>query len=587
MFKKLIVFISLLFSFLQLQAEVVPYDKACRMAADFFGVSADVKSPDDHVVLLWKGEGFVTKADPSNPPFYVFGSSSGQGFVIISGEDALRPVLAWSHEGHFRHEDMPGSMAAWFDDVDSAVAAARETGASPFALDRGYGDVVLEMKTAAWDQNDPYNYYCPVYNGEKTLTGCVATSMAIVMRYREWPTSGSGTVPAYETSKGIKVEGRKLGRYDWENMPLTDAGSSWTQEQERDVAILMADCGAAIQANYGLAATSASEYQAFRSMIQYMSYDASAYMAERSWYSDKDWNDLLKSELSANGPVMYSADNKEGGHAFVIDGYTSEDYFHVNWGWGGTSNGYYTMSLMNPSAQNSPYDDDHNMVINLKPDEGGKVPQSIKFYSTEFGGDILRGIHVKETDPDSGLPVLLNLGGFWNKGDEDYMGKFRLGVFDREGNLIKKVWEYELEEPMMPSHYRWFLDVRPDLGEIDFGYRLLAQFYDTDTDEWELIRANRDYDGVDCVLLADEYSIEESTVFRYSKSLGFIFLFVKDGVEVTCKGEDGKSVDIHSAGSGEYQIDTNVLEGGRYTLCLNKGKEKVELVFVTGGNGNE
>ena len=92
---------------------------------------------------------------------------------------------------------------------------------------------------------------------------------------------------------------------------------------------------------------------------------------------------------------------------------------------------------------------------------------------------------------------------------------------------------------------------------------------------------------MDCVLLADEYSIEESTVFRYSKSLGFIFLFVKDGVEVTCKDKDGKPVDVHSAGSGEYQIDTNVLESGKYTLCLSKGEEKVELAFVTGGNGNE
>lgn len=587
MLRKLIVLLTFIFVALNVHAEEVPYAKAFAIALDFFGQNADFKCDTDEIVLLWDGRSQDTKQDSSSPAFYVFGQPSKPGFVIVSGDDSLRPVLAWSFDNIFSSEDIPVNLNSWFDEIGNTVAYARENQLAAYVTSADKGEVVLEMKTASWSQGAPYNNYCPMYNGERTITGCVATSMAIVMRYRKWPESGEGTVPAYETPKGIEVEKRELGKYDWDKMPLSISGNSWTSEEKNEVARLMADCGAMIKANYGVSSTSASTFNAFKSMVQYLKYDAGSYLAERSWYSDQEWHDLLKKELEANGPVMYSANNESGGHSFVIDGYTSDDYFHVNWGWGGLDNGYYTMSMMNPKSQDSPYNDGHGMVLNLKPDEGGIEPQSVKFYSTDIDDIVLRGIHVKEIDAETGLPSLVNLGGFWNKGSKDYDGRFRLGMFDREMKLIKTLWAYKLEEPLMMSHYKWFDNIELDIDDVDYGYRLVAQFFNTDTEEWEMVRANREYDGVDCVLLADEYSIEESTRFRYSKSLEFVILTVKDGVEVTCRTMNGDEVEVYSAGAGEYHINAGELPAGRYVLRLKKEEEDVELIFVTGGNDNE
>ena len=563
----------------------VPLERASEQALQFFG--CQVKSTDA-VRLLWDGIGSDTKSVSEAPAFYVFGPAEGPGFVIISGEDSLPPVLAWSDKNDFSSDDIPDNALWWFEYISSLVSSARRTAAAPSYASIDKDDVVLLIETASWDQKEPYNNQCPMYEpmNKRSVTGCVATAMAIIMRDRQWPDAGVGIIPAYETTLGVTVSERKLGEpYDWENLTLSHAvSSSWSLEQEERVARVMADCGAAIQAKYRYPETTASEYMAVQAMIEYMKYDPGAYLVQKAYYNDDEWCKLLKSQLSINGPVLYTANNAKGGHAFIIDGYTVNDAFHVNWGWGGSCNGYFLLSGMKPSDSDSPYNEDHDMVLDLVPFKGGNPREVILFYSTMVDDTYLSGLTVEETDPVSGLPSLITLGGFWNKGSMPYSGKFRLGVFDREYNLIKDLWSHEIKDFQLdPSSWVYFEDIPIEIGEIDFGYRLVAQFYNNGSGEWEKVRASSDYDGISEILLADEYSLEESTSVSYHADEDVVIISVKDGVTVRCVDENGQEVKLNTEQDGMYKIYASELGDGVYTVSLSKGSEFAEVEFVTGG----
>lgn len=584
--KKIWTLLAFIFFAVVSYSKEIPLEKAYQMAEEFFGITAETKDTGVGVRLLWDGNGLASRSANATPAFYVFGRTGAEGFVIVAGDDALRPVLAWSDEGEFNVDDIPANSLWWYESVERLVTFHRSSSSAPYSYDTLADESEILVPTAEWNQKDPYNKECPLDNSSRQcVTGCVATAMAIVMHQRRWPDAGIGTVPAYKTSKGIEVKERVLGqKYEWNNLPFTDASdinSKWSDGQKNEIARIMADCGAAIQANYGFTETSGSEERAVQAMVEYMSYDRSAHLDWRGYYTDEEWSDMLKKELFSNGAVLYSANNDDGGHAFIIDGYSSEGLFHVNWGWGGSSNAYYHLFNMNPSG--SAYADDHNMIVNLKPEEGGESVERILFYCTETPeGQVLKGLHVEETDPVTGLPTMITLGGFWNKGLDPYIGKFRLGVFDRDMNLKQELWTYHMDY-LVQSSYLWFSDIPIEIGEVDFGYRIVAQFYNNITGEWEKVRASSEYDGVSEILLADEYPIEESTTFSYIAVNDMIVISVKAGVSVSCTDEEGQGVEVVEVSSGEYHIDASVLDDGVHVLHLEKGEEKVEFEFVTGG----
>lgn len=576
--KKIAAFIAMmLFTAISYSREI-PLDKAYELAETFFGINAETKDGGYYLKLLWDGKGLSTKTNVENPAFYVFGKTSGKGFVIISGDDALRPVLAWSDDTEFRVDDIPENSLWWYESVSAQVAQLRKSSAAPYVCKSLEDNTEFLIPTAAWDQKQPYNDECPLSNtGVRTVTGCVATAMAIVMHQRQWPDAGVGTVPEYETSGGIKVSERVLGKYDWANLPFTDAKSSrWTTTQESDIARIMADCGAAVKANYRYPETSANEARAVNVFIDHMKYDKSVHMDWRGYYSDKEWSDLLKSELHSNGSIFYTANNDKGGHAFVIDGYSTAGLFHVNWGWGGSYNAYYSLDNMN-SDMSSPYNYSHDMIAGMKPDEGGKFTEKILLYTTS----IMQGLTVISRNPENDIPINISVGGFWNKGQESYTGKFRVGVFDREMNLIKELWITEIEN-LSPSAYIHYDDIQIDVDDVDFGYRLAAQFYNNNTGEWEKVRASYEYNGISDILLADEYSIEDSTIFAYNEADDMIIISTKEGVTVSCNFS-GKDIPLKNISPTEYHIDASSLKDGVHVLHLEKDKEMVEVEFVTGG----
>lgn len=314
---------------------------------------------DGELQLIYACKETAPLLSSANAPtyFYIFNKGNGQGFVIVSGDDATKTILGYSDEGTFSVENMPENLQSWLNFYQSEIKYAMDSGWSA-TLPDSVQTVALRSASAMspllgnikWDQGEPYNILCPVNQTTKvqTVTGCVATAMAQIMMYHKWPVSGTGSNSDVTSSYGTLFVDFSKTSYDWNNM-LDSYGGTSTLKQDTAVATLMYHCGVAANMNYNTT-SSASYYDAAKALIKNFGYDADIQICSREFYTNTDWKNKIKSELDAARPVFYSGSTEAGGHAFVCDGYDSNDLFHINWGWGGLNNGYFELSSLEPSS---------------------------------------------------------------------------------------------------------------------------------------------------------------------------------------------------------------------------------------------
>lgn len=314
------------------------------------------------------------KASTIDPPAYhIFRGAERNDFIIVSGDDVARPILGYFVDNNNCADDsIPPAMKEWLDAMERQILYARENGAeqSPMVAIQwkapGIGDVVQHLNTAKWHQDNPYNLQCPLQNGNRCATGCTATALAIVMKYHGYPSKGRGFIPAYTCPiSGVNVNSRNLNHsYDWDSMPLEFVSGQYSNQQANNVAELMADIGAAIQSDYSINSTKAP-FENDQSVFIYFGYNSS-YFSKKN-YSVDDWYSMMRNELDNERPIPYCATTKDGqgGHAFVIDGYTDQNYFSVNWGWGGTNNGYFALDAL--VLNEHTFSDDQAALFNFQP----------------------------------------------------------------------------------------------------------------------------------------------------------------------------------------------------------------------------
>ena len=290
--------------------------------------------------------------------YYVFNKGVNEGFIIISADDCVHnEVLGYSDNGDFNFEEIPSNIKWWLEQYQREIDYAVKNNLQSRPIIRSYATSVAPLLDGiAWDQGDPYNLLCPTLtnssgNNERTVSGCVATATAQLMRYYKWPTKGTNS-NSYTWENGGKTLSMNFSQstYDWDNMTETYNSNSSTAEKNA-VAKLMYDCGISCNMNYGLSETggsSASSLNQAYGLYKYFGYDQGMRHINRNYYKLNDWEALIKNEIDNNRPILYRGTGTGGGHAFIIDGYNKSGYFHFNWGWGGRSDGYFVTTALNP-----------------------------------------------------------------------------------------------------------------------------------------------------------------------------------------------------------------------------------------------
>ena len=292
--------------------------------------------------------------------------NSGESFVLVGGDSRLPEIIGYSDSGQFVYDSLPENMRWWLSEYDRQAKLLYED-STKFALTPRKATsaavkTIGPLMSSKWNQGAPYNNLCPIYDSDKrAATGCVATAAAQIMYFWKYPTKGTGS-HSYSWTNSWTEQTTTLSAnfgattYDWANMVDRPKASS-AQIVQNAVATLMYHCGVACEMNYASNKNSSSgavPKKMTQALKDNFGYDSDLKTdVYRSNYSDEEFELILINEIDAGRPVLYSGWTEDGssGHSFVCDGYNSQGLFHINWGWGGSSDGWFLSSVLNPSEQ--------------------------------------------------------------------------------------------------------------------------------------------------------------------------------------------------------------------------------------------
>ena len=423
--------------------------------------------------------------------YYVYNIGNKQGFIIISADDVNYPIIGYSKTGSYDVNHLPENFKSWMKSVEMGMQHAFDNSINPTQEIKSeweaYRNSAKNIRTkltevqplikTKWAQGAPYNSQIPY----RVRTGCVATVLAQIMKFHQYPISGIGKIPFYKTQDPSNNQIYILPEidltqytYQWSDM-LNDYSIGYTPEQAKAVGLLMYHIGTSVKMQYGIYGSGAFSKDAVKSLYTYFNYDQGIdYVVRGKYYSnvseiiinDDEWNSLIVNELNNGRPIFYSGstDTNEG-HAFVCDGYDSNGLFHFNFGWGGYQDGYYN--------SNAPLDYKYTQSIglNIKPNEGGeKVSRYFvdkftisknKVYKGEcfFESQTIFNISIENTidynklylalcDLNGNIVTILNEGNnltnynknYYSIGSNIPSGKYRLKIVEKNGdnyNCIK------------------------------------------------------------------------------------------------------------------------------------------------------
>ena len=448
--KSLLLFVFLLaLSSHNLFSATVTTGDAARAALNFFKTNNQV----------WDGRGtpsaslIYTRTDRDNKAvFYVFDMSPAKGFVIVAADDRVKPILAYSGESVFRTGFEHKAINNWMNKTAANIYLALQSNvtanakiATQWTAYRNGQNPVVEKSGAVnplvpvtWDQendigNPPpylYNLLCPwnAVDHQRCLTGCVATAQAQVMKFWNYPAYGldsfsyaDNTANGYSFNYGVLSSDFAAHIYDWSAMPTVLTGAE-SLGADSAVDVLMYDCAVSVGMDFGddnqngsgANALLAEElpYDSFCSQyafVKYFSYNADTIKGFfEANFTANQWLTLIMHDLDMGRPVIYEGnDTTQGGHAWVCDGYEADSMLHMNWGWGGYSNGYFAINNLTTPGNFNPVLQDDALV--------GILPKYLHAPSTDFSAAATTTcngvVHFSDLSQDQ--PLLWK----WNFGD--------------------------------------------------------------------------------------------------------------------------------------------------------------------------
>lgn len=389
----------------------------------------------------------------NNAPYYAFNLE--QGYVIVSGDDEMTELVGYAENGFFDAENVPPQMQLWLNGYAEYVAAVQsgKAKARKILLSDSPSVVVEPLVTTKWNQDAPFNNFAPEYtddnnNTQRCATGCAATAMAQIMKFHNWPEQGVGHYSYEHQSFGTISSNFSEHVYDWTNMIDRYNNGEYSNVQADAVALLMKDCGVSLNMNYG-PVSGASIYSYTPAFKNYFRY--SSRTVNRSGCETAEFTKIITDELQEGRPIIYCGTGEDGGHAFVVDGYDTNYFLHVNWGWGGYSDGYFDMNYMDPTGLgigggSGAFKWNQGIVLARPLKDGVEPYEFIQQLCFVLYNDVQGGIFCEQEMPaNKGDDVTILLRNTANLSGESFFGSLNVGVFNDSGALVTMGNEERIE----------------------------------------------------------------------------------------------------------------------------------------------
>ncbi|MEA1877393.1 MAG: thiol protease/hemagglutinin PrtT [Bacteroidota bacterium] len=441
--------------------------------------------------------------------YYVFEFEGKPGFIIVSADDRAYPILGFSTQSGFDPKQTNPALRKWLDNyhtqiiqiITQKIPATAEIYQTWSALENGTPLKSIEASSSVnpliqtrWDQSPHINDKCPYdsYSNKRTVTGCVATAVAQILKYWNYPEQGTGFHTYNHSDYGSLSANFGGTMYQWNQMP------NYVNSANSAVATLLFHVGVSVEMDYGVRSSSASTFEYSPglhsgefALKEYFGYNTDLYGARRSNYTDSQWSALLRTELDDGRPMLYRGSGTGGGHAFVCDGYSSSTFFHFNWGWGGYQDGYFHINALNPGevgtgGGDGGFNDGHRAGIGIKP------PTGVTSYDLRLYDNLT-------ADPNpltygNAFTVHFDIA---NYGETGFRGDFCVALFDKDINFIDFVGTKTDWSLSSNSHYEHGINLESQ-GSFSFlpGSYTLAAFYRPTGENWTLLSNNGDYQNL-------------------------------------------------------------------------------------------
>lgn len=426
--------------------------------------------------------------------FYVYNLPHEGGFVIVAADDRVQPVLGYSTSGSFQPSLMPENLKGWLSGYQDQIKWARkhiET-ADPI-IQKAWNSHLrassekepareIILKTADWGQQAPFDLMTPKIDGKNTLTGCVATATAIVMRYHQWPTAvtkGVSKHPLADKHPEWGCSPLNYENYQWEKMPMVVTKNE-PEEVQHELSKLLWHIGANVGMIYDMKFSSTNS-ALIVPFLRANGYSQAIQFKHRYETLGETWRGIIRKEIDAERPVVYGGcDISAIGHCFVCDGYNSDGFFHFNWGWYGRLNGFFALSTLLDRYDFRYFQD---IVYGIEKDKGQQAPKKLTM--------TLKPELVGHTNLPVGVDLDMKLY-FYNSG-ADPIPYFRAGVaiYNFDEKDITSVLALGQAVKGLPSGFGWFGKSSYDIAKIRLkrpleSQEVLIPFYTFDDKIWHM-----------------------------------------------------------------------------------------------------
>ncbi len=406
-------------------ATAISFNEAQNIARDFFSTKNTTQA------LKAKPKSITPTNE--NAPLYIF-ADSDNNFVIISGDNRARKILGYGI--NWNSDNTPAAVDSLLISYASQINSIKDSAPSnPIAATETNTSEKI-LNTASWGQETPFNNLSP----SGYPAGCVATAMATVMKYHEWPDCGRG-FNSYEWGGQMLSCDFANTPFDWSNMlDYYSETTGYTETQADAVAQLLKACGISVDMYYAPDGSAATIMDAAIALNKYFKYDGSCQYLSSSDFSHDEWEDLIRTEIDAGRPVIYSGKSSSGaGHAFVCDGYNSDGLFHFNWGWSGGCNGFYALSALKPMFTD--YSLNGAMLINIIPAADDDISYAPLMTSTTG-----MGLSIDTENIETGVPFNAFVGGISTLNDySQWEGQLALALVDSVGSIKELIRTIDLQ----------------------------------------------------------------------------------------------------------------------------------------------